>query len=345
MVLYIAAQAQKQRPILAQVRPVNVQVTLQDDHLIRHPANPLLSRGPKGSFDQLKIGPRAILREGPNDWKMWYEGAPAGNKSSVGYATSSDGLNWTKYPGNPIMIPSEPWEGGHNGFVGETSPATVLKEDGIYKMWYHSINASKVRQIGYATSTDAINWSKYRGNPTLRPGSPGAWDSGGIGEPTVIKVGSIFYMYYMRTIEKHGIGLATSPDGIYWTKYSDNPILTVGKPGSWDGGAMQIGGVVHEGNMFHMWFRARDAQWNFAIGYAWSVDGKGWAKSPKNPILSKPNPPIRKGDDYGVESNTNAFRFGDQWWIYYGGFVSCCPQNIGVNLATYTVKSSPLPSR
>src|SRR5438105_15894323 len=97
---------------------------------------------------------------------------------------------------------------------------------------------------------------------------------------------------------------------------------------------MQVGGVFYDGNFFHMWFRARDSAWNYAIGYVWSADGKSWTKSSNNPVLAKPNRPLGKGDDYGVESNINVFRVGDQWWLYYGGFVSCCPENVGINLAT-----------
>src|SRR5262249_37987908 len=256
---------------------------------------------PSGSFDQAKIGPRAILRDGTTGWKMWYEAGSGANKGSAAYAMSADGIKWTKYAENPVMIPTEPWEGGATRVVGEITPTTVLKENDIYKMWYHAIDARKVRQIGYATSTDGINWTKFGGNPILKPGHGDAWDAGGIGEPTVIKVGSTFFMYYMRTVEQHGIGLATSPDGINWMKYSANPILTVGKRDSWDDGAMQMGAVFYDGTLFHMWFRARDAEWNFAIGYAWSVDGKSWTKSSRNPLLAKPNPPLGRGDDFGVE--------------------------------------------
>ena len=68
---------------------------LPDGALARYAGNPLLTKGPTGSYDQLKIGPRAILREAPNVWKMWYEAAPGGNQSATAYATSTDGLTWT----------------------------------------------------------------------------------------------------------------------------------------------------------------------------------------------------------------------------------------------------------
>lgn len=314
---------------------------LQDGPLVRSPANPLLSRGPADAFDQVKIGPRAILREGPNDWRMWYEGVTAANKASAGYATGRDGIHWTKYPGNPIIQPSEPWEGGPDGRVGEITPTTVMKSDGLYRMWYHSIGADMVRRIGYATSADGINWTKYPKNPVLEPGAFGEWDAGGIGEPTVIRVGTDYYMYYMRTTGHHGIGLATSSDGINWTKDSDNPVLTAGPKGSWDDEWFEVGGVVWGEGLFHMWFRAQNSRWDGGgIGYAWSRDGKHWTKSPRNPLLTKPASPLGKGDDYGMEGGISALRVGDEWWVYYSGMVYCCPQNMGLNLAVSPVRSA-----
>ena len=78
--------------------------SIPDGALVRYAGNPLLTKGPSGSYDQLKIGPRAILREAPNVWKMWYEAAPGGNQSTTAYATSTDGLTWTKYAGSITLI-------------------------------------------------------------------------------------------------------------------------------------------------------------------------------------------------------------------------------------------------
>lgn len=315
--------------------PTTNPIVVQDSPLTRSAANPLLSRGPTGSFEQLKIGPRAIVRVGPSDWRMWYEAVPGGNQASVGYATSVDGINWAKFAGNPIMTPSETWEGGTQG---EVSPNTVLLENGVFKMWYHGYQ-NGTRRIGYATSADGLAWTKYPGNPILSPGPAGSWDADSIAEPKVLKVGSTYYMYYMRATGNHGVGLATSSDGISWTKYSGNPILTVGPSGSWDDNWMEVGDVFYDGRVFHMWYRAQNTRFDGGgIGYAWSEDGRAWTKSSRNPLLAKPNPPINKGDDYGIEGGINVLQVGNEWWIYYAGIVFCCPENMGVNLATTPVR-------
>src|SRR5262249_7561676 len=144
----------------------------EDAPLVRYPNNPLLTKGPPGSIDQLKIGPRAMLREAPNVWKMWYEAVPSGNKSFTAYATSTDGVAWSKYAGNPVMSPSEPWEGGADNPEGEASPVTVLKEKGKYILYYHGVQGT-TRRIGRAESSDGVTWTKYPGNPILSPGAAG----------------------------------------------------------------------------------------------------------------------------------------------------------------------------
>ncbi|MGE5437316.1 MAG: hypothetical protein ACM3O3_08825, partial [Syntrophothermus sp.] len=93
-------------------------------------------------------------------------------------------------------------------------------DNGIYKMWYSGMNNSAVSYIYYATSLDGITWEKNQ-QPVLTPGTYGNWDSYSVGHPKVIKIGSIYYMYYRGESDTYcnwDIGLATSSDGIQWTK-------------------------------------------------------------------------------------------------------------------------------
>ena len=307
--------------------------SIPDGALVRYAGNPLLTKGLTGSYDQLKIGPRAILREAPTVWKMWYEAVPGGNQSTTAYATSSDGLNWTKYAGNPVMSPSEAWEGA-GGTNHEDSPTAVLKEGGVYKLWYHAISGT-TRQIGYAESTDGIAWTKYAGNPVLTPGASGAWDADTVCEPRVIHVGNLYYMFYTHCAGSHGIGLATSPEGKTWTKYAGNPVLTIGPSGAWDSQQVSWGEVYYDGQRFYMWYPGHDSSaTGFSLGVATSTDGKVWTRSPNNPVMTPPPQPLGKGDDLGVESSPTVLRLGDTMRVYYGGFRSCCPEDTTVCLAT-----------
>jgi len=308
---------------------------IPDGTLARYAGNPMLSKGPVGSIDALKLGPRAILREAPNVWKMWYEAVPSGNVSFTAYATSSDGLNWTKYAGNPVMSPSVAWEGGSGAGNHEDSPTAILKEDGVYKLWYHGIS-NTTRQIGYAESVDGLTWTKYAGNPVLTPGAAAAWDADSVCEPRVLRVGAQYYMFYTRCTGTHGIGLATSPDGKTWTKYAGNPVLAAAPGNVWDNLQISWGEVYYDGQRFYMWYPGRKTTdtAGFSLGVATSTDGKVWTRSPNNPVMTPPASALNKGDDLGVESSPTAIRMGDTMRVYYGGFRFCCPEDTTLCLAT-----------
>jgi MYXO-CTERM domain-containing protein len=318
----------------------------EDAPLTRSTRNPLLVHGPVGSYDALKLGPRAILRLAPTDWRMWYEAAPSGNKSFTAYATSTDGLTWTRYPNNPVMSPSELWEGGANNVEGEDSPTSILKEHGVFKLWYHGYTGNGVRQIGYATSPDGIAWTKYAGNPVLTPGASGTWDADSVCEPNVVHVADNYFMYYSHCVGDGGIGLATSTDGVSWTKYAGNPIITTG-PG-WESAQIDWGAVYYDGAKFHIWYLGHQGTGGFSLGYASSTDGMTFTKSAANPVLPPPMPlivntdyAVNKGDGLGIENSAKVLRLGAMWRFYYGGFASCCPEDATLSMATAPVKTSP----
>lgn len=124
---------------------------------------------------------------------MWYAGFQITTKvmAASGYATSSDGINWTKYENNPILVPSQSWEGGEIVIIPK-----VVVEDSIFHIWYasgHSFdqqNPAKEYKIGYAASTDGINRIKNENNPVLEiPGNSA--------EPsTIILKDSLYQMWF-----------------------------------------------------------------------------------------------------------------------------------------------------
>jgi len=86
-----------------------------------------------------------------------------------------------------------------------------------------------------------------------------------------------------------------------WKDFSENPVLTVGKPGSWDAGALGSMSVVKVGDTFHLYYEAwgvrSEAEWDreeyntLQIGHATSKDGKRWTKDEAN------NPVIPQGKE------------------------------------------------
>jgi predicted GH43/DUF377 family glycosyl hydrolase len=213
----------------------------------------VLSKDPAGWDKYTAVIPEVIRENG--QYKMWYFSyVDATSPNYMGYATSPDGVHWTKYASNPVFGPGiGAWESG--GPLG----CSIMRVQGEYKMWYIGYNAAfTVSQVGYATSVDGITWNRDTvNNPILTVGGAGQWDGKSLFSSNVFRVGSLYYMAYVGanisgTIE--GTGMATSLDGITnWKKYDANPVL-VGSPGAWDQDWADVGTVLLRGDTLDMWY-------------------------------------------------------------------------------------------
>lgn len=140
----------------------------------KYSANPILSPGSPGGWDDDYIADAKVLRLSSTDYRLWYKGVHVATQvGQVGYATSSDGVAWVKHAGNPVFTP------GPAGAWDDASlngPA-VLHDRGLFHMWYPGIgNEAAVSYapgdgIGYASSVDGVSWIRGSSNPVLAPRS------------------------------------------------------------------------------------------------------------------------------------------------------------------------------
>jgi len=240
----------------------------------KYTGNPVLGPGDPGEWDSAYRGQIALFKDG-GLYKMWYSAGAFSGPWQTGYATSTNGLEWNIYAGNPVLTAGGPgsWD------EMESDGPTVIKDGATYKMWYYGCNAdSSVCSIGYATSPDGVNWTKYAGNPVL-VATPGTWDETGLGWPRVIKNGATYEMWYHSNSK---IGRTTSPDGIAWTKYAGNPVLSQG----WDGAGVSVSTLLLEGGTYKMW-TSSGAGATRGIGYLESTDGIVWTQPVSNPVMMK----------------------------------------------------------
>ena len=241
--------------------------------------NPILMRGPNGSWDDELIARLYTIFDG-SVYHGWYAGYD-GNNTRIGYASSPDGISWTKHPA-PVL------DHGQSGSWDElvVYQPSVMFDGTTYRMWFGGHNGPNNRQIGYATSPDSINWTKYGSNPVLSPGPPGSWDDEYVDSPWVIFIKGKYHMWYTGSngsvVQS---GHATSLDGIIWEKDTLNPILPAGEAGSWDeGGAYQPCVLIGNDSTYHMFYSGGGyLQWK--IGYAYSSDGQNWTKYSGNPVM------------------------------------------------------------
>jgi len=201
----------------------------------KDPSNPMLTPT-SGGWDKVGLGSPSVLKTRTGEYFMYYGGWD-GSSMRIGLATAPAPAGpWTKWPmggaGAPVLDTTySAWDA-----IGVYHPTVLWDERAReYRMWYAGSVDYVHREIGYATSADGKVWQKYFGNPVLKR-DPGKWDSYSVDNPSVLKIGGVYWIWYAGTDDFTNvkIGCASSLDGISWTKWGANPLLLPGGAGSWD---------------------------------------------------------------------------------------------------------------
>ena len=192
-------------------------------------SNPVLQVGGSGAWDEKRVIAPTVIKDG-STYKMWYTGRSAAASYGIGYATSSDGTTWTKDAGNPVLTgDSGAWD---SAIVRE--PSVVMVGSTLH-MWYSGTAVWPYFEIGHATSTDGVVWTKDTANPVLSP-TAGSWDANETYAPSVVMNGSVYEMFYSGNAGGAWLtGHASSNDGTVWTKDS-NAIISPTGGSAWDTG-------------------------------------------------------------------------------------------------------------
>lgn len=271
---------------------------------------------------------------------MWYSGHD-GSMWSVGYALSLDGINWYRYPNNPVLT----WNNNTTEPKNIITPS-VIKDGEIYKMWFTSSFTDHDDgdfTIGYATSTDGINWliQNYK---QLIPSQD--WDNIGITHPFVLKLSdNSYYMWYSarKNPAVWTIGLATSSDSIHWTPYLNNPVIT---PMTvwWERGHNLGPHVIYDNkdSKFKMWYNTTNLGSTTSIAYAESTNGINWDKPiQNNPILLNELPGYF--DTLNI-SDGSVLKVDNSYLLWYGGTDSNGISGIGLAYDINPPSILPTPS-
>ena len=190
-------------------------------------------------------------------------------------------LNWVDYQYNPILsVEDIPY------YTMGVSQAQIMYDENIYKMWFMNLYPDGQGDISYAESNDGFSWQVLLNNPVLSSGEAGSWDDYTVGMGYVFKEDGIYKLYYIGMQEAmtgmRQIGLATSPDGINWTKYPD-PVLQ----GSYNEFFLGVHSVLKIDGIYYMYYDSSpvNSYYDFVINLATSSDGISWNRYFNNPIL------------------------------------------------------------
>jgi predicted GH43/DUF377 family glycosyl hydrolase len=257
-----------------------------------------------GAWDAFSTAAPIVWKE-QDQYYMLYQGwkkPEEGNWKTkpgrlLGLAMSEDGIHWEKYHGNPVMT-GDPDSWDRTGFEA----GCLLKIEDEYRLYYTGI-CSGVLRIGLSFSKDLKTWKKYDGNPVLDIGSPNKFDATGTAFPAVLKEKDGWKMIYggygpLRRGAPIGIGqcqlgLATSADGLTWTKYAYNPVY---RARTWDYFDAHI--EVHQtfslGDYYVTLHEAYGRGGRINIAVIYSPDLKVWARCPENPLFPMTCPSVRQ---------------------------------------------------
>lgn len=154
---------------------------------------PVLSADTSWEKDSLMC-PDVIWDEEAKLYRMWYSGGDWYEPNAIGYATSPDGLHWTKSAENPIFgpDPNSTWE------QQRVAGVQVILDDGWYYMFYIGYSEIHHAQIGLARSRDGINnWQRLPDNPIIRTSeNKAAFDSWSCYKPFAIFDGNRWLLWY-----------------------------------------------------------------------------------------------------------------------------------------------------
>lgn len=138
-------------------------------------------------------------------WRMWYDSADEWTnndlpKYNIKYAESTDGIHWQRagLVSVDYMYPGE----------SRVSRASIVRETGLYKMWYCYAIGSGGYKMGYAESEDGFKFRRMDDKVGIDVSGKG-WDSEMICYPYVFQhEGKIIMLYCGNSYGKTGFGYA-----------------------------------------------------------------------------------------------------------------------------------------
>jgi sucrose-6-phosphate hydrolase SacC (GH32 family) len=299
--------------------------------LERYGYNPFSLQGDSSGYGA--VHPTVIYfptaKDGYKFW-MYYEKGIVGTDCDVYLARSNDGLSWTSAGvTNPLITDID-------GQTHIPDPDIVYVNNKFYLFLMVGVGgASKIYRL---ESTDGKVFTKNPTNAIIERGASPAWDKDDVVSPCCIYENGTWYVWYVgENANVYKLGLATSTDGINYTKHASNPLLYYTNGGIW-----HIG-ISKRGSTYYLYFTGDTAQ-DGDIKLFTSTDKINWTQHAESPVLTK----LGVGWELTRLYRTEVMRDVNGIEVELNGKVYCYYSAYGgsvykIGLAYHTVSTPPPP--
>ncbi len=275
-----------------------------------------------GGFEAAGVFNAAVVKVG-SKIIMLYRAQETKGTSRIGYASSDDGIRFTRRA-RPVLVPEAPYEKG-----GGVEDPRVVEINGQYLMTYTGYNNvdgvgpnHKDAQLCLATSSDLLDWKRQG---VIMPAYKGKWNVGWTKSGAIVteRIRGKYWMYYLGDARNQGgqMGLATSDDLLHWTDATNEPVLK-SRPGTFDSRVVEPGPppvLLPEGIL--LIYNGADDRLVYRTGWVW-FDRNDPAR-----VLARSDQPIfepeqdweKTGQVPNVVFVEGLIREPGQWLFYYGG--------------------------
>jgi len=275
--------------------------------------SPVISPQGNGWESTGTFNPSVVMHDGRI--VMLYRAQDANGTSRLGYASSTDGIHFTRRP-EPVLSPEADYERG-----GGVEDPRLVKIDNTFYLTYTAYN-KKDAQLALAVSKDLVHWQR---KGVILPAYKGRWNVGWTKAGAILpeKIDGKYWMYYLGTApdKTDQMGVAYSTDLLHWTDALDVPVLPR-RPGRWDSRVVEPGpapfltadGIV-------LIYNGADDSLVYRTGIA-----RFDRKDPRR-VLSRTEMPVfapeteweTKGQVPNVVFVEGMIRQANRWLLYYGG--------------------------
>lgn len=165
---------------------------------------------------------------------LFYQTYGNGPRDAICHAVSDDGRHFVRNAQNPVFRPTGDWN------CGRAIDADVIVHGGRLLLLCATRDPAMRVQMLVAAEAELDSgfgrdaWRQLGAGPALAPELP--WEEACIEAPALFVRDGRLFMFYAGAYNNapQQVGVATSEDGVAWTRLSEQPFLPNGRRGEWN---------------------------------------------------------------------------------------------------------------